>query len=148
MPWDENDSEGKRRYSAFAQALADLGWNDGRNVRLDIRWAGSDIDRIRELAQELVALQPDVILAFTTPVTATLQRETRAIPIVILTSSAEQRDLIEGYRLGANAYIQKPVDFDQFRKTIKTVGLYWLVINQPPVPEGAIQPQAKAAAGQ
>jgi len=57
---------------------------------------------------------------------------TRAIPIVILTSSAEQRDLIEGYRLGANAYIQKPVDFDEFRKVVHQIGTFWLVANQPP----------------
>ena len=57
---------------------------------------------------------------------------TRAIPIVILTSSAEQRDLIEGYRLGANAYIQKPVDFDEFRKVVHQIGMFWLVANQTP----------------
>jgi len=60
--------------------------------------------------------------------------KTRTIPVVILTSSSEERDLINGYGLGANSYIQKPVDFDQFRETVKTVGLYWLLINQPPVP--------------
>ena len=49
MPWDESDPEGKRRYSAFTQALADLGWTDGRNVRMDLRWA-TDIDLIRALA--------------------------------------------------------------------------------------------------
>jgi two-component system response regulator len=56
---------------------------------------------------------------------------TRTIPIVIMTSSKEERDLVAGYNLGANSYIQKPVDFDQFRETVKSVGLYWLVINQP-----------------
>ena len=56
---------------------------------------------------------------------------TKTIPVVIMTSSKEERDLIAGYNLGANSYIQKPVDFDQFRKTVKSVGLYWLVINQP-----------------
>lgn len=61
---------------------------------------------------------------------------TKTIPIVILTSSKEERDLIKGYGLGANSYIQKPVDFEQFRETIKTVGLYWLVINQIPVTNG------------
>jgi two-component system response regulator len=61
---------------------------------------------------------------------------TRTIPVVILTSSKEERDLFNGYHLGANSYIQKPVDFDQFRSTVKNVGLYWLVINQPPVTEG------------
>lgn len=61
---------------------------------------------------------------------------TKHIPVVILTSSKEERDLINGYHLGANSYIQKPVDFAQFRDTVKTAGLYWLVINQPPVPNG------------
>jgi len=52
-----------------------------------------------------------------------------------MTSSKEERDLVAGYNLGANSYIQKPVDFDQFRETVKSVGLYWLVINQAPVVE-------------
>jgi two-component system response regulator len=63
---------------------------------------------------------------------------TRAIPVVILTSSKEERDLVQGYGLGANSYIQKPVDFEQFRETVKNVGLYWLVINQP-VPSNVAQ---------
>ena len=58
---------------------------------------------------------------------------TKTIPVVILTSSKEERDLVNGYGLGANSYIQKPVDFGQFRETVKSVGLYWLLINQPPV---------------
>ena len=61
---------------------------------------------------------------------------TKTIPVVILTSSKEERDLVKGYNLGANSYIQKPVDFEQFRETVKSVGLYWLVINQPPVSNG------------
>lgn len=68
---------------------------------------------------------------------------TKTIPVVILTSSKEERDLVDGYGLGANSYIQKPVDFDQFRDTVKKVGLYWLVINQPPVPEGSSRPAEK-----
>jgi two-component system, response regulator len=67
---------------------------------------------------------------------------TQSIPVVILTSSKEERDLVQGYGLGANSYIQKPVDFDQFRDTVKRVGFYWLLINQAPVNVGA----AKAAA--
>jgi len=58
---------------------------------------------------------------------------TMTIPVVILTSSKEERDLIHGYGNGANSYIQKPVDFEQFRNTVKNVGLYWLLINQAPV---------------
>jgi putative ABC transport system substrate-binding protein len=84
---DENDPEGKPRYSAFTQALADLGWTDGRNVRIDLRWEGADTDRIRALAQELVGLQPDIILTDGTPATAALQRETQTIPIVVANMS-------------------------------------------------------------
>ena len=68
MGGDENDPEQKRRNSAFTQALAGLGWTDSRNVRTDLRWHGDDTNRIRALAQELVGLQPDIILAVGTPV--------------------------------------------------------------------------------
>jgi two-component system, response regulator len=57
---------------------------------------------------------------------------TRTIPVVIMTSSGEERDLVENYNLGVNSYIQKPVDFDQFRATVKSLGLYWLVVNKSP----------------
>lgn len=57
---------------------------------------------------------------------------TRALPVVILTSSKEERDLVESYQTGANAYIQKPVDFDQFRKVVKQLGLFWLMVNEAP----------------
>jgi len=71
---------------------------------------------------------------------------TKAIPVVILTSSREEKDLVEGYRLGVNSYIQKPVDFEQFRDSIKTVGLYWLVVNQAPPEEAfAAAPPVRAA---
>jgi putative ABC transport system substrate-binding protein len=75
---DENEA----RISAFTQVLADLGWTDGRNVRMDLRWAGGDSNRIRALAQDLIGLQPDIILATSTPATVALQREKRTIPIV------------------------------------------------------------------
>jgi putative ABC transport system substrate-binding protein len=82
LPYDENDPVTKPRLSAFTQALADLGWTDGRNVRMDLRWHGDDINRIPALAQELVGLQPDIIVTNGTPATAAVQRETRTIPIV------------------------------------------------------------------
>ena len=63
---------------------------------------------------------------------------TKAIPVVILTASREEKDLLNGYHLGVNAYIQKPVDFQQFREMVKQVGLFWLVVNQPP-PAAAFQ---------
>src|SRR5260370_4756236 len=82
MQFAENDPVAMAQLSGFMQGLAQLGWTDGRNVRMDLRWAAGSVDRARMFAKELVDLQPDVILAHTTPPTAALQRETRTIPIV------------------------------------------------------------------
>jgi putative ABC transport system substrate-binding protein len=84
---DENDPVWKPRLSAFTQALADLGWTDGRNVRIDLRWGGGDSNRIRAIAQEVVSLQPDIILTNATPATIAVQRETQALPIVFVNVS-------------------------------------------------------------
>jgi putative tryptophan/tyrosine transport system substrate-binding protein len=82
MPFAENDRDAMAQLSGFLQGLVQLGWTDGRNVRMDLRWAVGSVDRTRMFAKELVDLQPDVILAHSTPATAALQRETRTIPIV------------------------------------------------------------------
>ena len=84
MLGDENDPVWKPGVSAFTQALAGLGWTEGRNVRMDPRWGGADVNRIRALAQELVGLQPDIILTGASPATFAVQRETRTIPIVFV----------------------------------------------------------------
>jgi putative ABC transport system substrate-binding protein len=89
-PGNENDPEQKRRLpgftqglSGFTQALADLGWIEGRNVRMDLWWHGNDANRIRALAQELVGLKPDIIVTLgAAPAAIALQRETQTIPIV------------------------------------------------------------------
>jgi two-component system response regulator len=58
---------------------------------------------------------------------------TQMIPVVVLTTSREDRDIVDSYRLGVNSYIVKPVDFDQFAEAMRQIGLYWLLLNQPPV---------------
>src|SRR5581483_3862016 len=70
---------------------------------------------------------------------------TRSVPVVILTSSKEESDLVASYNLGANSYVQKPVDFDRFRDIVKNTGLYWMVTNQRPLANPA---QAAKAAGE
>jgi putative ABC transport system substrate-binding protein len=82
VPNDENDPEAKTRISAFTEALARLGWTVGGNVQMDLRGGGGDANRIRALAQEVVGLQPDIILTNSTPAIVALQQETRTIPIV------------------------------------------------------------------
>jgi putative tryptophan/tyrosine transport system substrate-binding protein len=84
MGYSEDDPEAKIALSMFTQGLTELGWTDGRNLRMDVRWGAGNVDRERVFAKELVDLQPDVILANTTPATAALQRETRTIPIVFV----------------------------------------------------------------
>jgi putative tryptophan/tyrosine transport system substrate-binding protein len=79
----ESDPELKKWLAAFQQSLERLGWSKGRNVHLDYRFAPAGV-RAQELAKELLTLQPDVILAFSTPVTAAFQRESRTIPIVFI----------------------------------------------------------------
>jgi hypothetical protein len=73
-PGDENEPVSKANVSAFTQALANSGWTDGRNVRIDLRWGGGDVNRIRALAQELVSLQPDIIVTNGTAGTVAVQR--------------------------------------------------------------------------
>jgi putative tryptophan/tyrosine transport system substrate-binding protein len=81
---DESDPAAKARISAFIQALADLGWADGRNARMDLRWGGADANRIRTLAQDLVSLHPDIIVTGGTSASVAVQRETPTIPIVFV----------------------------------------------------------------
>jgi putative tryptophan/tyrosine transport system substrate-binding protein len=88
MPLSETDPEGKTELAAFAEQLQKLGWTEGGNLSIDDRWAAGDRERMEAFAKELVALQPDVIFARSTPVIAALLKETRTIPIVFAVVSA------------------------------------------------------------
>jgi len=82
MPYAESDPEAQTWFKSFVQGMHALGWTDGRNIRIDVRWTGGKVDRIQRLAKELVDLQPDVVFAITTPSVNAVLRETRTIPIV------------------------------------------------------------------
>jgi putative ABC transport system substrate-binding protein len=85
MGFPESDSQAQSFIAAFQNGLQKLGWTDGRNVRIDTRWAAFDAESKQRFAKELIALQPDLILSHTTPTTAALLQQTRTIPIIFAT---------------------------------------------------------------
>src|SRR5262249_24869021 len=99
-----DDAESSRRFTAFVQGLQELGWAEGRNMRIDVRWGGGDAGRIRDYAAELVALAPDVIFVIGAGPLASLQRATRTVPIVFaLVSDPVGAGLVESLaRPGGN----------------------------------------------
>jgi putative ABC transport system substrate-binding protein len=80
----KGDSQNEVGLTAFSKSLRELGWTEGNNIRIDIRWAAGNVERMKNFAKELVGLQPDLLIAHTTQPTAALQRETKTIPIVFL----------------------------------------------------------------
>jgi two-component system, response regulator len=118
---------------------------DGEEALEFLFCSGAHADRSFEDPPKLVLLDLKLPKVDGMEVLRRLKSDTRtkSIPVVILTSSKEERDLVEGYGLGANSYIQKPVDFDQFRDTVKSVGFYWLLINQAPVSPATAKAAAK-----
>src|SRR5687768_6903442 len=84
MSAHENDSEQRRRLDSFVQRLQQLGWTPDRNVSVAIRWAGGSVERTREIAEEFVALSPDVVVVNGSPATAAMKRATQSIPIVFV----------------------------------------------------------------
>ena len=78
----ETDAEAQAQDAAFRKGLTDLGWVDGRNIRVDYRWGALNVGRVQLFAKELVGLNPDVLVSITTPATAALQSETKTVPIV------------------------------------------------------------------
>jgi putative tryptophan/tyrosine transport system substrate-binding protein len=91
LPYPETDREGQARIETFRQALGTFGWIEGRNLRLDVRWAGADVASQRSYARELVALTPEVLLANVTTAVEVLQEATRTIPTVFVNLGAAGR---------------------------------------------------------
>lgn len=87
LTFGESNPEGQARLAAFREGLRKLGWVEGRNIRIDYRWATLDSETMQRFAQEVVALQPDLIVAQNTPATAAMMRQTRSIPIIFFQSS-------------------------------------------------------------
>jgi putative tryptophan/tyrosine transport system substrate-binding protein len=85
MAGAESDSQYQADVAVFREGLQKLGWVDGQNIRIEVRWAGFDAETMRRYAKELIALQPDLILSNDTPTTATLLQQTRSVPIVFAT---------------------------------------------------------------
>jgi putative tryptophan/tyrosine transport system substrate-binding protein len=82
MGYSESDREGQANFAAFQWGLQKLGWTEGRNIRIDVRWASADSDLVQRFAKELVSLQPDLIVTQNTPITAAMLQQTRTIPII------------------------------------------------------------------
>jgi putative ABC transport system substrate-binding protein len=100
----KNDPEAQSWFKAFVQGMQAVGWTDGRNIRIDVRWAGGEVNRIQRLAKELVDLRPEVVFAMTTPSVNAVLRETRTIPIVFtLVTDPVAQGLVESLvRPGGN----------------------------------------------
>jgi len=111
--------------------------HDGAEALEYLFGTGRYADRDMELMPQLILLDLKLPKLDGLEVLRQLRADdrTRLLPVVVLTSSTEERDLVESYRLGANSYVRKPVDFTQFVEAARQLGLYWLLMNQaPPVP--------------
>lgn len=84
LGFEQDDQEGQKRLAAFTETLGRLGWSDGRNIGLDVRWAGGNVANYKAVAKEVAAASPDVITAMTNPFVAQLQPLTKTIPIVFI----------------------------------------------------------------
>lgn len=109
------------------------------NIRNDVIVARDGVEALDVLMQQ--QLRPQVVLldlklprvdGFEVLRRLRADARTQLLPVVILTSSKEEQDMVQGYRLGANSYVRKPVDFEQFLQAVQQIGVYWLVLNETP----------------
>jgi putative tryptophan/tyrosine transport system substrate-binding protein len=106
-PGDENSSAAKVYWPLFTQRLEELGWVNGRNLRIELRWAGGNVDRMRTLARELSDLRPDVIVVSSGPATRAVQEQTRTIPVVFVYSGDPVANLDEA--INRNEYDRRSI---------------------------------------
>jgi putative ABC transport system substrate-binding protein len=141
-----DDPAGMRDLAAFRMALAELNWVEGRNIQIETRWPASDIERAEELAKELVAFKPDVLLARSSPTTAALKRETSAIPIIFVNvTEPEEQGFVQSLaRPGGNL-----TGFSNFEPTITSKWLQLLKEADPRIKRVALihNPQTAPFAG-
>jgi putative ABC transport system substrate-binding protein len=139
-----DDAEAQARNAAFLQALQQLGWTDGRNVRIDFRWGAGDADRNRRYAAELIALAPDVILATGSPAVDPLHQATRSVPIVFVqVTDPVGAGLVESLaKPGGNA-----TGFTNFEYVISGKWLELLKEIAPSVKRAAVLRDSAVAAG-
>ncbi|MBR1237553.1 ABC transporter substrate-binding protein [Bradyrhizobium sp. AUGA SZCCT0182] len=99
MAYAESDREGQAWVAAFGEELQKLGWTEGRNIRIDTRWAAADVEAMQRFAKELVALQPDLILTQNTPTTAAMLQQTRTIPVIFANVAERPGGNVTGFVL-------------------------------------------------
>jgi ABC-type uncharacterized transport system substrate-binding protein len=123
MPFAEGDEEADRRRDAFQRGLEAFGWTNGQNIRIEFRWVGSDRDRIRNAATELVGLKPDAILVSTALILAPLQQQTSTIPIVFthITDPVGSGIVASLARPGGNVTGFAPAEFSMYGKLLETL---------------------------
>jgi putative tryptophan/tyrosine transport system substrate-binding protein len=117
----ESDPLGQARIAALRAGLRELGWSEGGNLRIDVRWAGSDASRLKDYAAELVRLAPDVVIANGTPGTAAMEQATRSIPIVfaVVNDPVDQGIIVSLAHPGGNVTGLSFVDFPLFGKSLE-----------------------------